>query len=208
MFMVGRKFGSVGDLPLTWATNAWLAGLAARRFHVQGSLVFNWKRLPLCFRRWPAAPTSTQLSLLRVSTLNPTLARERIFEYFSNTFRMPVLLFRLNYAVDLRYGVLLDICEKVFHGEPIDLTTGFVNVIWQGDANSYCLRSFALCDSPARTLNVTGLKKLSVRDVARKLGDRLGKTPISWERNRKARFLAMHHDARSYSERPTSMRTS
>ena len=177
VFMVGRKFGSVGDLPLTWATNAWIAGLAAQRFRRSRIVVFSTGNVyPFVSVDGPGAPEHTTVAPVG-EYAQSTLARERIFEYFSNTYHTPVLLFRLNYAVDLRYGVLLDICEKVFYGEPIDLTTGFVNVIWQGDANSYCFRSFALCDSPAQTLNVTGLKKLSVRDVAHRFGHRLGKQP-------------------------------
>jgi nucleoside-diphosphate-sugar epimerase len=177
VFMVGRKFGSVTDLPLTWATNAWLAGLAARRFQGSRIVAFSTGNVyPFVSVDRPGANEQTSVAPTG-EYAQSTLARERIFEYFSNTYRTPVLLFRLNYAVDLRYGVLVDICEKVSSGEPIDLTTGFVNVIWQGDANSYCLRSFALCDSPARVLNVTGLKKLSVREVAHRLGHRLGKTP-------------------------------
>jgi nucleoside-diphosphate-sugar epimerase len=106
------------------------------------------------------------------------LARERIFEYFSNSYGIPVLIYRLNYAIDLRYGVLLDIGEKVFRGEPIDLSMGFANVIWQGDANSYCLRAFSLCESPARILNITGPDTISVRSVAEKLGELLGRAPV------------------------------
>ena len=177
VFMVGRKFGSVADLPLTWATNSWIAGLAAQRFRRSRIVMFSTGNVypfvsvdgPGANERTPVAPTGEYAQSV--------LARERIFEHFSNTNRTPILLFRLNYAIDLRYGVLLDICEKVSSGEPIDLTTGFVNVIWQGDANSYCLRSFALCDSPAGILNVTGPKKLSVRDVAERFGHRLGKRP-------------------------------
>ena len=177
VFMVGRKFGSVGDLPLTWATNAWIAGLAAQKFRHSRLVVFSTGNVyPFVSADGLGADEHTTVAPVG-EYAQSTLARERIFEYFSNTYRTPVLLFRLNYAVDLRYGVLLDICEKVFHGEPIDITTGFVNVIWQGDANSYCLRSFALCDSPAQILNVTGLTKLSVRDVAQRFGRRFGKTP-------------------------------
>jgi hypothetical protein len=177
VFMVGRKFGSVGDLPLTWATNAWIAGLAAQRFKHSRVVAFSTGNVyPFVSVDSPGASERTAVAPVG-EYAQSTLARERIFEYFSNVNRTPVLLFRLNYAIDLRYGVLLDICEKVFSGEPIDLTTGFVNVIWQGDANSYCLRSFALCDSPAQILNVTGLKKLSVREVAERFGHRFGKTP-------------------------------
>ena len=177
VFMVGRKFGSVGDLPLTWATNAWIAGLAAQRFQRSRIVAFSTGNVyPFVSVESPGANERTAVAPVG-EYAQSTLARERIFEYFSNVNRTPVLLFRLNYAIDLRYGVLLDICEKVSSGEPIDLTTGFVNVIWQGDANSYCLRSFALCDSPAYVLNVTGIKTLSVRDVAERFGHRFGKSP-------------------------------
>jgi hypothetical protein len=177
VFMVGRKFGSVGDLPLTWATNAWIAGLVAQRFQRSRIVAFSTGNVyPFVSVDGRGANERTAVAPIG-EYAQSTLARERIFEYFSNINLTPVLLFRLNYAVDLRYGVLLDICEKVCSGEPIDLTTGFVNVIWQGDANSYCLRSFALCDSPARILNVTGLKMLSVREVAERFGHRFGKTP-------------------------------
>ena len=177
VFMVGRKFGSKQDQPLTWATNVWVAGLAARRFQTSRIIAFSTGNVypfvaadgPGANEQTPVAPTGEYAQ--------SALARERIFEYFSNTYGTRVLLFRLNYAVDLRYGVLLDICEKVVSGEPIELTTGFVNVIWQGDANSYCLRSFDLCDSPAVILNVTGMKALSVREVAQRFGRRFGKTP-------------------------------
>ena len=177
VFMVGRKFGSVGNLPLTWATNAWIAGLAAQRFRRSRIVVFSTGNVyPFVSVDGPGADEQTTVAPVG-EYAQSTLARERIFEYFSSTCGTQVLLFRLNYAIDLRYGVLLDICQKVAHGDPIDLTTGLVNVIWQGDANSYCLRSFALCNSPAQILNVTGLQKLSVRDVAKKFGDRFGKTP-------------------------------
>jgi nucleoside-diphosphate-sugar epimerase len=88
-----------------------------------------------------------------------------------------MLLYRLNYAVDLRYGVLVDICEKVLSDQPIDVTTGYVNAIWQGDANSYCLRALALCQSPARVLNVTGTRTMSVRELALQFGKLVGKKP-------------------------------
>ena len=178
VFMVGRKFGSESDLPLTWATNVWIAALAAQRFRRSRIVAFStgnvYPFVPVDGRganeQTPPAP--------RGEYAQSALGRERIFEYFSNTQGTPVLLYRLNYAVDLRYGVLNDICEKVFREEPIDLTTGFVNVIWQGDANSYCLRAFSLCASPSQILNVTGVRTLSVREIAQRFGKLLGKTPV------------------------------
>lgn len=177
VFMAGRKFGSVADQPLTWATNVWMAGLAAERFHTSRIVAFSTGNVyPFTAAQGPGANEDTPVAPVG-EYAQSALARERIFEYFANTHRIPTLIYRLNYAVDLRYGVLVDICEKVLHGQPIDLTTGYANVIWQGDANSYCLRSFALCDVPARALNVTGLKTLSVREVAEKFAHRFGKKP-------------------------------
>jgi nucleoside-diphosphate-sugar epimerase len=106
------------------------------------------------------------------------LARERLFEYQSRRYGTPVVLLRLNYAVELRYGVLVDLARKVSAREPIDVTMGHVNVIWQGDANSVALRSFSLCQSPPAVLNLTGPGTLSVRELAAELGRRLGVEPV------------------------------
>jgi uncharacterized protein YbjT (DUF2867 family) len=90
---------------------------------------------------------------------------------------MPALIFRLNYAVDLRYGTLVDIARRVFEGGPVDLTVGVFNAIWQGDANSYALRSLELCSSPPTFLNVTGPERISVRDAATWFGTAFGRPP-------------------------------
>jgi hypothetical protein len=103
------------------------------------------------------------------------LGRERVFEYFSVAHGLRSVLFRLNYAVDLRYGVLVDIARKVFAGEPVDLTVPTFNVIWQRDANSYALRSLEHCTAPPRILNITGAETLFVRDVAAFFGARFGR---------------------------------
>jgi nucleoside-diphosphate-sugar epimerase len=106
------------------------------------------------------------------------LGRERMFEHFSRQYGTPVALLRLNYAIDLRYGVLLDIGQKVFERRPVDLRMGHANVIWQGDANSICLRSFALCASPPALLNLTGPETLAVRWAARRFGEHFGIEPV------------------------------
>ena len=178
IFMAGRKFGSTGDQPLTGATNAWMPGLAAHRFRSSRTIAFSTGNVyPFVATGSAGANEETPPSPVG-EYAQSALARERMFEYCSNRYHTPVLLFRLNYAIDLRYGVLLDIGEKVFRGEPVDVTTGYVNVIWQGDANSYCLRAFPLCGSPARILNVTGPETTSVRDVAERFGALWNKKPV------------------------------
>jgi nucleoside-diphosphate-sugar epimerase len=106
------------------------------------------------------------------------LGRERMFEYFSRRYETPVTLLRLNYAIDLRYGVLHDIGAKVFEGRCIDVTMGVANVIWQGDVNSIALRCLAHCQSPPFILNLTGPETLSIRAVAKRFGEIFGKEPI------------------------------
>jgi nucleoside-diphosphate-sugar epimerase len=105
------------------------------------------------------------------------LGRERVVEYVSREEGLRALMFRLNYAVDLRYGTLVDIARKVFAEEPVDLTIGYFNAIWQGDANSYALRSLELCESPPAVLNVTGSERISTRECAEWFGRVFGKTP-------------------------------
>lgn len=178
VFMAGRKFGSTGDQPMTWATNVWMAGLAAHRFRGSRIVAFSTGNVYPFTQVTGAAPNESTPPEPIGEYAQSTLGRERTFEYFATHHATPTLIYRLNYAVDLRYGVLVDIAQKVLHGEPVNLATGYVNAIWQGDANSYCLRSFALCESPARVLNVTGLQKLSVRKVAERFGNYFGKEPI------------------------------
>lgn len=177
IFMAGRKFGSAGDQPLTWATNVLVAGLAANRYRTSRIVAFSTGNV------YPFMPVDSR-GANEETPLDPrgeyaqsAVGRERLFEYFSNTYGTPTLIFRLNYAVDLRYGVYVDIGQKVRNGEPINLATGYANVIWQGDANSYCLRSLDLCAAPARFLNITGQRTISVRECAERFGKRFGRQP-------------------------------
>ena len=105
------------------------------------------------------------------------LGRERVLSNFSHKNKTPMLLFRLNYAIDLRYGVLLEIAKSVLEGKAVDLTMGSVNVIWQGEANEYAVRSLLYCDTPPRLLNITGPETLSVRWLAEEFGKRFNVTP-------------------------------
>ena len=106
------------------------------------------------------------------------LGRERVFEYFAQKNNTPMLIYRLNYAVDFRYGVLVEIAKSVLSGKPIDLTTENVNIIWQGDANEIAIRSLLHCEAPAKILNVTGPEILSVKWAAHQFGAIFGKEPV------------------------------
>ena len=175
MFMAGRKFGSTGAEAATWATNAFLPGLLASRFRESRWVVFSsgnvYPLVPVasggCTEEDPPGPVGEYAQSV--------LGRERVFEYFSRTYGTPVTLLRLNYAVELRYGVLVDIAQAVAAGQAVDVTMGYVNVIWQRDANEYALRAFALCQSPPAVLNVTGPETVSVRWAAAELGRLLGR---------------------------------
>jgi hypothetical protein len=101
-----------------------------------------------------------------------------MFEYFSHKYSTPGRLFRLNYAIDMRYGVLHDIASKVLAGKPIDVSLGHVNFIWQGDASSQALRCLAHCDTPTSPINVSGYEILAVRDLAAQFGQRFGRAPV------------------------------
>lgn len=178
VFMAGRKFGSTGNEALTWATNALLPAWVAERFPKSRIVAFSTGNI------YPFVPVSSggateETPVAPVGEYaQSTLARERVFEYFSSKYGTPFAILRLNYAIDLRYGVLLDIGRKVLERRPIDLTMGYVNVIWQGDANSACLRSFGLCESPPRVLNLTGPETLPVRSIAEQFGSRFGVEPL------------------------------
>ncbi len=166
LYLAGRKFGTGDRSDLTWASNTIAPANIALRFQRSRLVVFSTGNVyPLVAADGPGS-VETDAPGPVGEYAQSCLGRERVMEYFSREFGTPCLMFRLNYAVDLRYGVLVDIAWKVRNSTPIDLTVGYANVIWQGDANSLALRSLSLCQSPPRILNVTGPEKLSVRDVA------------------------------------------
>ena len=178
IFMAGRKFGSTGAESLTWAMNAYLPALVAERFHQARIVAFSsgsiYPLVPVesggATEEMPPAPIGEYAQSV--------LARERMFEHFSRRHETPVTLLRLNHAIDLRYGVLLDIANKVFEGRSVDVTRGFVNVIWQGDANSVALRSLVHAQSPPFVLNLAGAETLSVRTLAKRFGEIFGREPV------------------------------
>jgi hypothetical protein len=178
VFMAARKFGTTGSAHLTWAMNTHLPGLVAERYRDSRIVTFSTGNVyPLQPVREGGAVESTAVDP-QGEYAQSALGRERMFEYGSSRWGTPVAILRLNYAVELRYGVLADIGQAVFERRPIDLRMGFVNVIWQGDANSVCLRAFAHCQSPPLTLNVTGPETLSVCDIAEEFGRHFSIEPI------------------------------
>jgi nucleoside-diphosphate-sugar epimerase len=178
VFMAGRKFGAEGDLSLTWAMNAHVPALVAQAFADSRIVAFSTGCV------YPFVPVNGKGADESLAPDPPgeyaqsCVGRERMFEYFSRKFATPGRLFRLNYAIDMRYGVLHDIATKVLDGKPIDVSLGHVNFIWQGDASAQALRCLAHCDTPTSAINVSGHEILSVRDLAAKLGARLGREPI------------------------------
>ena len=166
LFLAGRKFGSTERSDLTWAVNSYLPGLVAERYGQSRTVVFSTGNVYPFVSVTSGGAVESDAPAPRGEYASSGLGRERIFEYFSREFGLPCLLFRLNYAVDLRYGVLVDIARKVHAGEPANLSVGSFNVIWQGDANSYALRCLELCASPPRILNVTGPETVSTRRAA------------------------------------------
>lgn len=178
IYMAARKFGTTGNEYLTWALNTYLPGRVAERFRHSRIVAFSSGNVYPLVPVTHGGPTETTPPDPVGEYAQSVLGRERMFEYFSVRYGTPVVLLRLNYAIDLRYGVLLDIGLKVYQRRPVNLAMGMVNVIWQGDANSVALRAFRLCQSPPAVLNVTGPETLSVRSLARKFGERFQVEPI------------------------------
>lgn len=177
IFMAARKFGTAGAEHLTWAMNTHLPGLVAERYRNSRIVAFSTGNVyPLRSISQGGADETTPVAPVG-EYAQSALGRERMFEYGSRQWKTPVALLRLNYAIDLRYGVLLDIGRVVFNQRPVDLRMPLVNIIWQGDANSWCLRSFAHCQSPAAILNITGPETLSVREIAIEFGRLFGVSP-------------------------------
>lgn len=177
IYMAGQKFGTVASPAATWGANVIVPAIVAERFRGSRIVAFSTGNVyPLtpvaeggCRESDPLAPVGEYgLSCL---------GRERVFEYYSLRDGTPVAIVRLNYAIDLRYGVLVDIARRIIAGERIDLRMGHVNVIWQGDANAQAIQCLAYATSPPFVLNVTGPEILSVREAAERIGATLGRVP-------------------------------
>jgi nucleoside-diphosphate-sugar epimerase len=178
LYLAGRKFGAEGDPGLTWAMNAFLPGLVARRYHASRIVAFSTGNV------YPLTPTvqggsvETDLPAPVGEYAMSCLGRERIFAHFAQQNVTPTALLRLNYATELRYGVPVDIAGKVWRGEEIDLAMGAVNVVWQGDANAWALQALGAASTPATVLNLAGPETLSVRRMAQFFTKRFDKPAL------------------------------
>ena len=177
LYLAGTKFGTTGKESFTWAMNAYLPARVAQKFRDSRIVVFSTGNV------YPLTPVSMGGA---DETLTPQpigeyaqscLGRERMFQYYSSINNTPILIYRLNYANDVTYGVLLEIARSVKEKRAIDVSMGHVNVIWQGDANEIALRSLIHCEVPAKILNIAGPETISVRWLAKEFGKLFGETP-------------------------------
>jgi len=178
IFMAGRKFGTSGNQPLTWAINVLLPSSVAQRYKDSRIVAFSTGNI-YGMRPIHSGGALEDEDLYPVGEYAEScLGRERVLEYWSNKNNTPMLFFRLNYAIDMRYGVLHDLAVRVHSGEEVDLSSGYVNCIWQGDVCEYAIRSLAMVKSPVEILNVTGPEAISVQYLAHEFGKLFKKEPI------------------------------
>jgi nucleoside-diphosphate-sugar epimerase len=175
IFMAGQKFGTTGSQHMTWGINTYLPALVAERYEDARTVVFStgnvYPLTPVAYGGSHEGDEPAPVGEYAASCLG----RERVFEYFARVHGLPCAIMRLNYAIDLRYGVLVDVARKVWAGEPVDVTMGAANVIWQGDANGQALALLAHCATPPFICNITGPETVSIRRAAEEFGVRFGR---------------------------------
>ena len=177
LYMVGQKFGTSTNQGLTWAVNTYAPAVACERYRNSRIVAFSSGNVYPLTAVDSGGPTESDPVGPVGEYAQSALGRERIFQYFSDRNGTKIVILRLNYAIDLRYGVLRDIADQVAAGTPIDISMGYANVIWQRDANSVALRAFGHASSPPLVLNLTGADTMSVRETATRFGRLLGREP-------------------------------
>ena len=179
VFMAGHKFGASGNASFTWAMNVGVPAMVAEAFRDRRIVSFSTACVyPFVPVDGPGAPEPTEAVPPPGDYAWSCVGRERAFEHGSRTWGTPGRMVRLSYAIDMRYGVLRDVADAVFHGRPLDLAMGFADVIWQGDANEQALRLLAHCTTPASPINVTGPSHTSIRWLAGEFARRFGRAPV------------------------------
>lgn len=178
IYMAGRKFGTAGQEYLTWAMNAWLPSRVAERCRKSSIVVFSSGNIYPFVPVYAGGADETVTPQPKGEYAMSCLARERMFEYAANTYQTKIAMYRLNYAVDLRYGVLYDIASKIMAGQPVSVTMPCFNCIWQGEANEIAIRALLHTATPAAYINVTGPETVSVRYAAQKMAGYLGKEAV------------------------------
>lgn len=175
VYMAGNKFGTTGREHFTWAMNAYLPGRVAEKFKTSRMVVFSSGNV-YPFSAVSSGGVSESVAPEPVGEYAQScLGRERVFEYFSHKNGTPMAVYRLNYAIDMRYGVLHELAKTIHEDRPIHLAMGHANMIWQGDANEMALRSLLHCSTPPEIINVTGPETMSIRWAAQELATRMGK---------------------------------
>jgi len=170
LYLAGMKFGTTGKEALTWAMNSYLPGRVAEKFKDSRIVAFSTGNVYPLMPVTSGGANENQVTAPIGEYAQSCLGRERIFQYFSVKNNTPILIYRLNYANDVTYGVLLDIAKAVKEQRPIDLRMGYVNVIWQGEANEFAIQSLHHCTVPSTILNITGPEVVSVKSIAGEFG--------------------------------------
>jgi nucleoside-diphosphate-sugar epimerase len=174
IFMAGRKFGSTGDESYTWAMNTYLPALICRRYRTSRIVAFSTGNVYGLTPKGRGGSREEDPPAPVGEYAISCLGRERLFEYFSRAHGLSAAILRLNYATEMRYGVLIDLARRVFQREPVDVTMGYFNVIWQADASAMALAALAHTSSPPLILNLAGQEELSVRTTCIELGRLMG----------------------------------
>jgi len=178
LYLAGTKFGTTGKESFTWAMNAYLPGRVAEKYRDSNIVVFSTGNV------YPLTPVDAGGATEKLlpeplgEYAQSCLGRERVFQCFSTKNNTPVFIYRLNYANDVSYGVLLEIAKAVKERKPIDLRMGYVNVIWQGDANEIAIRALNHCSVPAKMVNVTGPETVSIKWLGGQFGNIFGQEPV------------------------------